>query len=189
MVPVAKTTVSLIVLYWALGSSPAFSQEPGIRLDSLDRLAALATESVDIKAEGAILKLAPLAVLGRTSSSAAKVKELIDGLKGIYIKRFEFEKEGDYTTGDLDSIRAQLRQPDWTRAAGVHTGRGRQHVEAYIKSEGGSITGVTIISAEPRELIVAHVTGVIDIEKLAELFREIDLPWLEWTGPGKPKKE
>jgi hypothetical protein len=48
---------------------------------------------------------------------------------------------------------------------------------------------VTVISAEPRELVVATVIGVINIDKLAELFREIDLPWLEWTRPGKREKE
>ncbi|HSE97721.1 MAG TPA: DUF4252 domain-containing protein, partial [Blastocatellia bacterium] len=168
---------------------PAFGQEPRLRLDALDRITAQASEIIDINVDGALLKLVPLAAFGLRPTSRAKIKELIDGLKGIYIKRFEFEKEGDYTAEDVNAIRSQVAAPGWTRVAGVKTGRGRQHIEGYIMSEGNTITGVAIISSEPRELIVANVVGVIDIDKLAELFREIDLPWLEWNQPGKREKE
>jgi hypothetical protein len=183
------TTVRLFVVLALLGQFPANGQEPRVRLERLDSLAARATETVDINIDGALLKLVPVVGLGMKASSAAKIKELIDGLKGIYIRKFEFDKEGGYTTEDLASIRAQLAPPAWTRVVGVRTGRGREHIEAYVLGEGDNITGVTVISAEPRELVVANVIGVINIDKLAELFREIDLPWLEWTRPGKREKE
>ena len=38
----------------------------------------------------------------------AKIKEMILGLKGVFVKRFEFEKEGEYTLADVESIRSQL---------------------------------------------------------------------------------
>jgi hypothetical protein len=183
------TTVRLFVLLALLGQCPANGQEPRVRLERLDALAARATETIDINIDGALMKLVPVVGLGLKASSAAKIRELIDGLKGIYIRRFEFDKEGGYTTEDLASIRTQLAPPAWTRVVGVRTGRGREHIEAYVLGEGDNITGVTIISAEPRELVVANVIGVINIDKLAELFREIDLPWLDWTRPGKREKE
>jgi hypothetical protein len=185
MKSIAISAIRLFVFLTLFGPNTATGQEPRLRLERLDTLAAQATETVDINIDGALLKLVPLVGLGAKASSAARIKELIDGLKGIYIRKFEFDKEGGYTAEDLASIRAQLSPPAWTRVVGVRTGRGREHIEAYFQSEDNNITGVTIISAEPREMIVANVIGVIDIDKLAELFREIDLPWLEWTRPGK----
>jgi hypothetical protein len=186
---ITSSVFSLFILLSMPGAGPAFGQEPRIRLDGLDRLAAQATEAIDINVDGALLKLVPKILIGAKISSAAKIKELISGIDGIYIRRFEFDKEGGYTTEDVEMIRAQVRPPAWTRVVGVRAGGGRNHVEAYVKSEGNNITGVTIISAEPRELVVANIIGIIDIDKLAELFREIDLPWLEWTEPRKREKE
>ncbi|HET9533093.1 MAG TPA: DUF4252 domain-containing protein [Blastocatellia bacterium] len=186
---ITSSVFSLFILFSMPGAAPAFGQESRIRLDGIDRLAAQATEAIDINVDGALLKLVATVLPGTKVSSAAKIKELISGIDGIYIRRLEFDKEGGYRTEDVEMIRAQVRPPAWTRVVGVRAGRGRNHVEAYVKSEGNNITGVTIISAEPRELVVANVTGIIDIDKLAELFREIDLPWLEWTEPRKREKE
>lgn len=185
----ALTTISLCVLLAALGSSPVQGQEPQIRLDSLDMLAEQASETIDINVDGYLLKLAHIILGGTKHTSAAKVKELIDGLKGIYIRKFEFDEEGGYRAEDVQAIRAQLAPPVWMKVVGVRSGKGRENIEAYVRSEGNNITGVTIISAEPKELVVAHVIGTINIDKLAELFKEVDLPWLEWTRPGKSEKE
>jgi len=49
------------------------------------------------------------------------VKELLSTLKGVYVKGVEFDKEGEYTEADLESIRAQLRAPGWDRIVGVRS--------------------------------------------------------------------
>ena len=60
---------------------------------SLDRLAAKATEVVDVTMDANLLQLASR-FLSDKDADDAQVKKLIGGLKGIYVRSFEFEKAG-----------------------------------------------------------------------------------------------
>ena len=64
-----------------------------------------------------MIQLAGKFLSGKRSSDEAKIKELIAGLKGVYVKVFEFDKDGEYSDADLDPLRAQLRASGWTRAS------------------------------------------------------------------------
>ena len=80
---------------------------------NLDSLAAKATESVDVSLDGNLLQLAAK-FLSADKSENAKAKELISKLKGIYVRSFQFEKNGQYSQADLDPIRTQLQAPGWS---------------------------------------------------------------------------
>jgi hypothetical protein len=146
---------------------PGFGQE--IKLPaSLDRLAAKATETVNISLDGALLQLAGK-FLSSEKDDEAKAKALIQGLKGIYVKSFEFDKEGEYTPADVEAIRSQLRAPSWSRIVGVVSKREGENVEIYAKPEGNRLGGLVILAAEPKELTVVNIVGTIDLEQLSEL--------------------
>src|SRR5438876_731180 len=81
-------------------------------------LAAKAKESVDVNLDANMLQMAGK-FLGSDKPDDAKVQSLITRLKGIYVKAFEFDKEGQYKMSDLDPIRAQLRAPGWSKIIDV----------------------------------------------------------------------
>ena len=60
---------------------------------NLDHLAAKASETVDLSLNGATLQFAAK-FLDSKDPDEAKVRKLIGGLEGIYIKTFEFKRAG-----------------------------------------------------------------------------------------------
>lgn len=149
---------------------------------NLEHLAKNAKETVEITLDGGLLKLAGR-FLSAEKPDEAKVKEIVSGLTGIYVRSFEFDRANAYGDGDLDAIRGQIRGPGWARivrhTAGAQKGGDAREVsEIYVRSEGNRSTGVTIITAEQRELTVVQILGDIDLDKLGELSGQFGIPKL-----------
>ena len=155
---------------------------------SLDKLAAKAVETVDVTLDSSMLKLAGK-FLSSDEPDNAKVKKLIEGLKGIYVKSFEFDKEGEYSEADVEAIRSQLRAPGWSRIVGVRSKRQGENAEVFIKSEGSQIVGLTVVAAEPKELTLVNIVGPIDLDQLADLGGHFGVPKMEVERSPKPKKD
>jgi Domain of unknown function (DUF4252) len=142
---------------------------------NFDKLAARASDSVDVSLEGSLLRLAAK-FLSDDDKDEAKVKKLVGGLKGIYVRSFEFKKPGDYSEADVESFRAVLHAPDWQRIVGVHSTEDGETVEVYIKNDGKGIGGLAIIASEPKELTLVNIVGAIDLDSLSELGGHFGIP-------------
>ncbi|HEX8985419.1 MAG TPA: DUF4252 domain-containing protein [Bryobacteraceae bacterium] len=145
---------------------------------SLNRLAGKASEVVDVTLDSQMLKLASR-FLSKEDPEEAKVKTLVTGLKGVYVKVFEFENEGEYNTSDVEDIRTQLRAPGWTRIVGAISKKSRENAEIFIKLDGDRVGGIVILAAEPKELAVVNIVGNIDLEQLSELGGHFGIPEVE----------
>lgn len=169
--------LGFLVLAWTCSvPSQALAQAPPLRLDFLSRLASQAAEVVDVSVDPALLRIAS-AFLSNQKPDEAAVKGLIEGLKGIYVKSFEFDREGVYTEADVQAVRDQLKAP-WTRIVGVQSKRDREIVEVYAWSEGGQPGGLAVLIAEPKQLTVVNVVGAIDLAKLGALQGQFGIPRL-----------
>ena len=142
---------------------------------SLDRLAAKATEVVDVTMDANLLQLASR-FLSDKNADDAKVKKLIAGLKGIYVRSFEFEKPGNYQEADIEPVRTQLHTPAWSRIVGVHSLKSGENSEVYLKTENGKIGGLAILATEPKELTIVSIEGTIDPDQLSELGGHFGIP-------------
>lgn len=143
---------------------------------SFDKLAAKAENSVDVTLDGSMLQLAGK-FLSDKEADEAKAKSLIGGLKSIYVRSFEFAKEGEYDSADVESIRAQLKAPEWSRVVGVKSKREGDNAEVYLKTSGGTqIGGLVVIAAEPKELTIVSIIGSISPEDLASLGGQFGIP-------------
>jgi hypothetical protein len=145
---------------------------------SLNNLAGKASEVVDVTLDGPMLKLAGK-FLSQDDPDQAKVKNLVSGLKGVYVKSFEFDKEGEYSPADLDAIRAQLHGPGWSRMVGVVSKKEHENAEVYMKMDGERIAGLVVLAAEPKELTVVNIVGDIDINQLSGLGGHFGIPPVE----------
>ena len=150
---------------------------------NLDHLAAKAADAVDVSLNGATLKLAARFLDG-SDPDEAKVKKLLTGIDGIYIRHFEFKTDNVWTPSDAESVRAQLKTPDWSRIVGYKSAEDGENADIYIRGQGDKISGVAILYTGPRDFTVINITGVIDLDSLADLSGHLGLPKLEKT-PGK----
>ncbi|MCP5111077.1 MAG: DUF4252 domain-containing protein [bacterium] len=155
---------------------------------SFDTLAEKAEEVVDVTLDASMLGLAS-AFLSEKDDEETQVKELVKGLKGIYVRVFEFAEKGAYSPSDLEDVRSQLQAPGWNRIVSVRSKKGNgDNAEVYLKKDGDAITGLTLMAAEPKELVVVHIDGPINMEDLAKLGGQFGIPKIN-VGPIETEKE
>jgi hypothetical protein len=181
--------MKLILFKIALGLAlilPAWGSDDIKFPANLDRLAERAKESVDVTLDSSMLQLAS----GFLSNNPddRQVKKLVSKLKGIYVRSFEFDKEGQYSMSDVEAIRSQLKAPGWSRIVGVRSAKG-ENSEVYLKKTGNAIDGLVVIDAEPKELTLVHIDGPINPEELSELGGHMGIPKLGKSGPEKHSNE
>jgi len=145
---------------------------------SIEKLADKADEVVDVTLDASMLKMAAK-FLNEDKGDEASAKKMVSGLNGIYVRSFEFSKEGEYSMADVDSIRAQYQPPTWSRMVGVRSRKSGEHTDVFVKQSNGSIAGLAVIAAEPRELTIVHISGNIDPAQLEKLGGEFGIPKIE----------
>jgi hypothetical protein len=157
--------------------APASAQDAKLRIDQLDRFAEQASELIDVTVDENLLQLAAKFLNPKRSPEEAAIKELVSGLKGVFVRRYAFDKEGQFTDTDIESIRSQLQSPGWSRIVGVRSKKKTVvNVEVYIMTEGSVIKGLAVMAVEPRAFTVANVVGPIDLEKLSQLEGKFGIP-------------
>jgi len=154
----------------------AHAQDSRLQMDSLDHLAAKANQTVDVTIDERLMKIAAKA-LSVKDADEREVKKLVEGLKGIYVKSFEFDTEGQYTAADLETIRTQLRGPGWTRMVNV-TSKKDGNVEVYLLFNGDTVGGLTVLHTDLKEFTVVNIVGPVDLDKLAKLEGQFGVPEL-----------
>ena len=135
---------------------------------NLEHLAAKASDSVDVSLDSSLLQFAAKFFNGKDPDEA-KVKKLLAGITGIYVKSFEFQHDGGYLPADLEKVRSQLKAPEWSRIIGVKSSGDNENIEIWVRNENGKVSGVAILASEPRQLTVANLVGNVDLDSLADL--------------------
>ena len=152
--------------------APALASGQALKLESLDKLAAKASETVNVNLDGSLLRLASR-FLSSNDSDEAQVKKIVAGLKGVYVRNYEFSKAGQYQESDIEAIRNQLRDAKWHHVVEV---RGRDNADVCLRQDGDNITGLAVIVAEALELTVVYIDGPIDMDGLSKLSGNFGIP-------------
>jgi Domain of unknown function (DUF4252) len=165
-----------VAVLFVFGAATAMAQDPKIQTNQLDALTARASQTVDVNIDERLMRMTAGFLSGKDPDEA-KVKELINGLKGIYVRSFEFEKEGEYTQADLESIRTQLRNPAWNRVVNVNSKK-EGSLEVYLMSSEMKISGLALLVTDSKEITVVNIVGPVDLEKLSHLEGHFGVPEL-----------
>lgn len=167
-----------VALYLCLAATvvSASAQNARLQLDNLEKLNSKASEVNDITLDGAMLDLAANFAGATHDPDAAELKDVLKGVKGIYIKNFEFDEPNQYSPEDVAAIRSQLAAPGWTRIVESRSKHSKEHDEIYILKQGDKVAGLAILVAEPKELTVVNIVGFIDINKLGVLEGHFGIP-------------
>ena len=167
---------SITLLALLCAAVPVYAQNARLQIDHLDRLFPQAAETVDIRIDGALLLMASKFLRSDKEDEAA-VKEIVRDLKGVYVKGVEFDKEGQYTESDVESVRQQLAAPGWNRVVGVRSKRDGDNVEVFLMINNDAvIDGIGVLISNPKQVMVVNVVGTIDPEKINNLRGQFGIP-------------
>jgi hypothetical protein len=177
---------ALVVAPAAARAQQTNQSEAGrLRLDGLEHLSSKAEEKVEIEIDGALMKFAA-ALLSDKDPEERDIKEIIAGLKGVYVRSYETKAGAQFTDADLAPLRERLRGPAWTRVVSVKSNdEDEDNSEIYLASGAGGVEGMTILTFEPKELTVINIVGSIDVDKLRKLEGTLGIPRIH-TGRKKP---
>jgi hypothetical protein len=169
---------SLLLLVVAALALPAAAQQ--INLD-IPGLRDKASEEVTVTLDASMLRLA--AKFLSNDADERNVRDIVQKLQGVYVRSYEFEHEGEYDRSAVDRLRSQLGA-DWKKIVDVRSKVG-ENSEIYTQSHGDQITGLVIITAEPKELTIVNLVGPIDLDRLADLQGQFGIPKAHMAKAGK----
>src|SRR5882724_98036 len=112
-----KTTFKIapVLLLLVLGSAAATkAQGPRLQIDQLDPLANRASETVDVKLDERLMQTTAKFFSGKDPDDA-EIKDVLKGVKGIYVKSFTFDKDGEYSPAEVETVMSQLRSGTWSK--------------------------------------------------------------------------
>lgn len=173
---IVLVTTTFVVAGAARAQGPQEAAAGRLRLESLERLAPKAAEAVNIEIDGILIKFAG-SILSDEDADERAVKELVTGLRGVYVRSYEFKSAGEFAEADVAAVREQLRAPGWTRVMDVKSkGLDFGDAEVYLATAGGRVEGFALLVIEPRELTVVNIVGSLDLDKIRRLGDNLKLP-------------
>jgi len=174
-----------VALVFAGAVITANGQGAKLQIDQLDFLANRASETVEVRLDEHLMQTTAKLFSDRDD---AEIRDVLKGVKGIYVKSFTFAKEGEYSPAEVDSVLSQLRGGAWSKIIGVTSKKDGDNVEVYLNTAGDQINGLAVLSIEPKEFTVVNIVGPINLEKLVQLEGQFGVPYLNLPPP-KPKVE
>jgi hypothetical protein len=161
----------LILAVTFIIAAPASAQRLNMDFPGLSEKAA---EVVDVTLDAEMLRVAAKFFSNRNSDERA-LREMVQGLEGIYVKSYEFDKAGEYDRPAIvNRMRSQLG-PQWKKIVNVRS-RDKENVEVFLDMRGEAVRGLFVIAAEARELTLVNIVGPIDLDKLGGMEGQFGIP-------------
>jgi hypothetical protein len=105
---------------------------------------------------------------GKDQDEAA-TRRLIEGLDGIYVRDYEFDKEGQYSTEEIQKLRQYFETSEWSPIVRESDKKSGDTTDVMIKLVNGETHGMFILSVEPKELTIVLILGPVRMEDLGKL--------------------
>jgi hypothetical protein len=107
--------------------------------------------------------------MDKSDKDQVAVQQLIEGLDGIYVRSYEFDKEGQYSIDELQQLRQAFATPEWTPMVHVRESKGAENTDVMMKMVNGEPQGIFVLDAEAKELTIVLILGPIRLDQLSEL--------------------
>jgi hypothetical protein len=173
-------SAALLTGWLAVASAKVAAAAPpgALQLPNFDGIAHKAMQTVDISLDTSLLGMAA-SFMDSSKPDDAAVKEIIAGLKGVYVRSYTFNGDFQYPEADVDSVRKQLSAPGWQRLVAVHNSPDHSNVDIYICMIQGRASGLAIIASHPREFTIVNIVGSVDLQKLHQLQGKFGIPQMQ----------
>jgi len=165
-----KNGIAVLVLGAAALAAPAVAQNSPLPLPSPveKELAARASNVTEVTLGKNMLAFAAKFMNGKGPDDAA-TRHLIEGLDGIYVRDYEFDKEGQYSMVDIDKLRQYFETSEWTPMVHEHDKKSGETTDVMMKVVNGETRGMFILDAEAKELSIVLILGPINMDDLHKL--------------------
>ncbi|HEY2470082.1 MAG TPA: DUF4252 domain-containing protein [Terracidiphilus sp.] len=131
-------------------------------------LAARASNVTEVTLGKNMLGFAAKFMNGKDGDEMA-TRHLIEGLDGIYVRDYEFDKEGQYSMVDVDKLRQYFETAEWQPIVRERDKKSGETTDVMVKLVNGETHGMFILDAEPRELSIVLILGPVKMEDLHKL--------------------
>jgi Domain of unknown function (DUF4252) len=131
-------------------------------------LAARASNVTEVTLGKNMLAFASKFMNGKDQDEAA-TRHLIEGLDGIYVREYEFDKEGQYSVEEIEKLRQYFATSEWSPIVRERDKKNGETTDVMMKMVNGESHGMFVLSAEPRELTIVLILGPIRMEDLGQL--------------------
>ena len=132
------------------------------------QLADRASDVTEVTLGKNMLSFASKFMDGKDKDDAA-AKQLIEGLDGIYVRDYTFDKEGQYSMDDIDQLRKTFETGEWTPMVRERERKSGETTDIFVKLVNGESHGMFILTAEPKELTIVLILGPIRMDELGKL--------------------
>src|ERR1022692_3546053 len=165
-----KKRIGILILAVAALAVPALAQTGQWPLppEMEKELAARASNVTEVTLGKNMLGFAAKFMNGKDKDEAS-AQQLIQGLDGIYVRSYEFDKEGQYSMDEIDKLRQYFETSEWSPMVREHERKTGETTDVMVKLVNGDPHGMFILSAEPKELTIVLILGPIRMEQLSEL--------------------
>ena len=169
-----------------LGACAAVAQDPQLMPapSPLEKqLAARASDVTEVTLDKNMLGFASKFMNGKEGNDA-EARKLIEGLQGIYVRDYEFEKEGEYTPAEVEELRHHYEVGEWMPIVKERDKKNHETTDVLMKVVNGETKGLFVLDAEPKELTLVLILGPIRMEDLSKLSGLSGLSGLSAMGAG-----
>jgi hypothetical protein len=131
-------------------------------------LAARASNVTEVTLGKSMLAFAAKFMDGKDNDNQA-TKHLIEGLDGIYVREYEFDKEGEFSMDEIDKLRQYFETSEWSPLVRERERKSGETTDVMVKLVNGESHGMFILTVEPKELTIVLILGPIKLDELADL--------------------
>lgn len=165
-----KIWIGALVLGVAAMAGPAAAQSSLPSPSPVEKeLAARASNVTEVTLGKNMLAFAAKFMNGKDGDEAA-ARHLIEGLDGIYVRDYEFDKEGQYSAVDVDKLRSYFEgNGEWSPVVRERDKKSGESTDVMMKMVNGETRGLFVIDAEPKELSIVLILGPVKVEDLGKL--------------------
>jgi len=108
-------------------------------------------------------------VMNGNDKDAVATRKLIDGLDGIYVREYEFDKEDQFSMEQIEQLRKYFETSEWSTLVRERDLKSHESTDVMVKLEKGETRGFFILEVEPKELTIVLILGPIRMEDLGKL--------------------
>ncbi len=165
-----KYRIAIVILGAAALIAPALAQTSPLPLPTPveKELAARASAVTEVTLNKDMLGFASK-FMDKNDKDQASVKQLIEGLDSIYVRDYEFDKEGQYSMDEIEKLRQAFETPEWSPIVHERERNGVESTDVLMKLVNGEPHGLFVLAAGPNELTIVLILGPIRFDQLSEL--------------------
>jgi hypothetical protein len=131
-------------------------------------LAARASDVTEVTLGKNMLGFAARFMNGKDEDEAA-TRKLIEGLQGIYVREYEFDKEGEYSMEQIEQLRKYFETSEWSPIVRERERHNHETTDVMVKLVNGESHGIFVLEVEPKELTIVLILGPVRPEDLGKL--------------------